>query len=90
MPFLLSGWRNGGNESNAPSLHRYTTADTQATVNSANYFLPVIREVKVGDFILADVDTGGTRQGVIFFVNQNTGTAIDVTDGLVIGTTDTD
>lgn len=90
MPFDKANWANGHNAANAPCIHTYKTPDTQATVNTAGYFNAVAAEVRVGDLIYAYVDTGGTPAGILFAINANSGTVVDVTDGLAIGTTDTD
>lgn len=82
--------RIGPSNSDAPTLWSYKTADTQATVNTAGYFNGAVKDLTVGDFILAFVDTGGTPQGVLFAVASNDGTDVDVVDGLAVPTTDTD
>jgi len=46
--------------------------------------------LRVGDLILANVDTGGTIKAGIFFVNANAGGVVDVADITSIGGTDTD
>lgn len=74
----------------APSIFSYTTADTVATVNTANYFLDAIAEINLGDVLFVFSSTGGTPVMTINYCNSNTGTAIDVTDGLVVTATDTD
>lgn len=83
---MASGHQNG----NIPRVWTYTSTDTAATVNTASYFDDMVNELNVGDFIMAYLDTGGTPQGYIFCVNSNDGTNVDVTDGLAIGTTDSD
>ena len=90
MAFDKSNWENCGHGQNAPSIHRYKTTDTAATINTAGYFNAVANEVAVGDLIYAYTDTGGTPQGYFFAINANSGGVVDVTDGLAIGTTDSD
>lgn len=90
MAFDRTNWKNGGNESAAPAIHTYKTADTQADINTAGYFNDVAREVRVNDCIMATVATGGTPQIFFLHINANNGTTVDVTDGLGVGTTDTD
>jgi hypothetical protein len=80
----------GPSNSDVPTLWTYKTADTAATINTAGYFNAAAADLTVGDFILVYADTGGTPQGYIFSVNANSGTVVDVTDGLAIGTTDSD
>lgn len=74
------------------NVFAYQSADTAATVNTANYFLTAYANygLKAGDLILAYLDTGGTPQSYIFTVNSASSAAVDVTDGLAVGTTDTD
>lgn len=90
MSFDKSNFANGGNAANAPAIHTYKTVDAQADINSANYFNDLVDEVRVGDAIYAFTDTDGTPAAFIFAVNANDGTNVDVTDGLAIGTTDSD
>ena len=67
----------------APKLFLYTTTDTIATVNTANYFLSASRLLNVGDMIIAASSTGGTREISFLFVNAVTiDSAVDCNDGL--------
>ena len=67
----------------APKLYLYTTTDTIATVNTADYFLTASRILVVGDTIIVHSSTGGTREVSLVIVNAVTiDSAIDVTDGL--------
>jgi hypothetical protein len=90
MPFVKANFRNAGNYSPAPVIHSYVTTDTQATVNTVGYFNAIAAEVRVGDLIYAWTDSAGTPAGFFFAINQDNGTTVDVTDGLALGTTDTD
>lgn len=90
MAFDKTNWRNAGNAANAPSVHTYKTTDTAATINTSGYFNSVAAEVRVGDLIYAYADTGGTPQGYFFAINSNASGVVDVTDGLAIGTMDSD
>ena len=68
---------------NAPKLFLYTTTDSIATVNTADYFLSASRLLNVGDIIIAHTSTGGTREISLVFVNAVTvDSSIDVSDGL--------
>ena len=82
--------RVGPSNSDFPTLWTYKTADTQATINTAGYFNGASDDLTVGDLIYAYTDTGGTPAGFLFAVNANASGVVDVTDGLAIGTTDTD
>lgn len=76
--------------SSYPTLWAYTSADTVADVNTAGYFDDAAADLSVGDVIMAYLDTGGTPQVYLLWVNANDGTTVDVADGLALGTTDTD
>ena len=65
---------------NGFTLWHYTTMDTAADVNGAGYFNPASDMVRVGDMIMANVDTDGTPASGIFLVNANAGGAVDVAD----------
>lgn len=73
-----------------PKLFCYTTADAAAVVDTAGYFNGVSDVVSVGDFVLANVATGGTLLGGLFLVTANSGGVVDVNDMTQIGTADTD
>lgn len=90
MAFDKTNWRSGLTGSNAPAIHTYKSADTAATVNTAGYFNDVYNEVALGDIIYAFLDTGGTPQGYWLAINGRASSVVDVTDGLAVGTTDTD
>jgi len=74
---------------NANAVWMYTTADAMTAVRAANYFLPAINEIRLNDIIFCVTATGGTPILTIAYCNSNSGTAIDITDGLVITATDT-
>ncbi len=76
--------------SNIPRTWAYTTTDALADVNTADYFLEVINELNVGDLIYGVTSTGSTNVHAHYLVLTNDGTAIDVSDGVVIATTDGD
>jgi hypothetical protein len=46
--------------------------------------------LRVGDMILANVDTDGASNGGIFLVTQNSGGTVDVADMTAVGASDTD
>lgn len=68
----------------------YTTADTIATVNTADYFLDAIGEIRVNDVITVVSSTGGTPVVSHAYCNSNTGSAIDIINGVAITATDSD
>jgi cell wall-associated NlpC family hydrolase len=59
-------------------------------VNTAGYFNSVAALLKVGDLIFCYTSTGGTPAMSIVYVNANSGTVVDVTDGLTVTATDSD
>lgn len=82
-----------------PPGHRvwtYATLDTSATVDTAGYFNSAAKELAIGDTILVKVVTGAIRTptGITaqtwLFVNANSGTVVDTSDGSAIAATDTD
>lgn len=75
---------------NGFTLWHYTTEDTAATVDSADYFNDAADMLRVGDMLFANVDTDGTPAGGIFYVNANASGAVDVADMTQIGGSDTD
>lgn len=90
MAFSRDGLYQVGPGGNSPRLWMYSTEDTVATVNTADYFLDAINELSLNDVLFVVSSTGGTPVVTINYVNANDGTTIDVTDGLVVTATDTD
>lgn len=90
MAFTRSSLYQVGPGGSSPRLWMYSTADTVATVNTADYFLSAINELSLNDVLFVVSSTGGTPVVTINYVNANDGTTIDVTDGLVVTATDTD
>jgi hypothetical protein len=75
---------------NGFTLWHYTTTDLAADVDSAGYFNAAADMVRVGDMILANVDTLGTPASGIYLVNANAGGTVDAADMTAVGGTDTD
>jgi hypothetical protein len=92
MPFSDVGFNthSASKSGNAPSMHTYGTADTIADVNTTGYFNALASLLRVGDIIFCHTSTGGTAVMSIVWVNSNTGSVVDVTDGLTVTATDTD
>lgn len=92
MPFISDGFNTHGasKSGNAPSMHTYSTADAIADVNTAGYFNAIASLLRVGDLVFCFTSTGGTPAMSIVWVNSNTGSVVDVTDGLTVTATDTD
>ena len=90
MAFSATGWVTvcAAKAGNAPSMYLYKTADTQATVNTADYFLSLKDTLKVGDIIFVYDST--TPSLVLTYVNAVTSTSVDIADGTTVTATDTD
>jgi hypothetical protein len=73
---------------NAPSMYLYKTTDTQATVNTADYFLSLKDTLKVGDIIF--IYDATTPSLVLTYVNAVSSTTVDIADGTTVSATDTD
>jgi hypothetical protein len=58
--------------------------------DNTGYFNGAAEMVRVGDMILANVDTDGTPGAGIFLVNENTGGGVDVANLTAVGSSDTD
>lgn len=82
--------RIGSANTNANALWIYNTADTIADVNTADYFLSAINEIRLNDIIFVVSSTGGTPAVTITYCNANDGSTIDVVDGLTVTATDSD
>lgn len=90
MAFSSTGWVTvcAAKAGNAPSMYLYKTADTQATVNTADYFLSLKDTLKVGDIIFVYDST--TPSLVLTYVNAVSSTTVDIADGTTVSATDTD
>ncbi|OAN50692.1 hypothetical protein [Magnetospirillum moscoviense] len=75
---------------NAFTMWHYTTTDTAATVDTEGYFNQASGMLRVGDFIVANVDTDGTPAHGLFVVLSNAAGVVDVGDMVAVGGTDTD
>ncbi len=92
MAFSATGFNTHGasKSGNAPSVHTYSTADAIADVNTAGYFNTIASLLRVGDIIFCYTSSGGTPAMSIVWVNSNTGTVVDVTNGTTVDATDSD
>lgn len=75
---------------NGFTLWHYTTGDTAAAVDSAGYFNDATDMLRVGDIIVANVDTDGSPAAGLFLVNANASGTVDVADMTQVGGTDSD
>lgn len=92
MAFSSTGFNtaSANKAGNAPSIHTYSTTDAIGDLNTAGYFNTIASILKVGDVIFCFTSTGGTPAMSIVWVNSNTGSVVDVTDGLTVTATDSD
>lgn len=93
MAYSATGLNSAGAQSkagNAPQMWTYSTTDAIGDVNTAGYFNSAASLFKVGDIIFCHTSTGGTPAMSIVWVNANSGTVVDVTDGLTVTATDSD
>ena len=72
------------------SLWHYSTADSIATVNTVSYFDSAANMLGLNDVIITVTSTGGTPVVGHTYVNANSGTVVDIVDGVAITNTDTD
>lgn len=75
---------------NGFTLWHYATDDTAATADTTGYFNDAAGMLRIGDMILANVETGGTPKGGIFLVSSNASGVVDVDNITSVGGTDTD
>ena len=73
---------------NGFTLWHFTTADAATTVDTVGYFNAASTMLRVGDIIIANVDTAGTLKGGLFLVSANSGGVVDVNDMTQISGTD--
>ena len=75
---------------NGFTLWHYTTTDTSTVADNVGYFNAASDMVRIGDMILANIDTDGTPGAGIFLVNDNNGGVVDVANLTSVGSSDTD
>jgi len=93
MAFSATGFNAVGGQSksgNAPAIYTYSSADAQSVIRASGYFNAVASILKVGDLIFCFSATGGTPVMSTAYVNSNTGSVVDITDGVTVTATDTD
>jgi len=93
MAFSATGFNAVGGQSkagNAPCIYTYSSTDAQSVIRASGYFNTVASILKVGDLIFCYSATGGTPVMSTAYVNSNTGSVVDITDGVTVTATDTD
>jgi hypothetical protein len=72
------------------SLWHYSTPDPIADVNTAGYFNSAANMLGLNDVIIAVTSTGGSPVVSLAYVNANSGTVVDITNGAAIDAGDSD
>lgn len=76
---------------NGFTLWHYSTPDTSTDTDTAGYFNNASDMLRVGDMILANVDTDGANPGGgIFLVNYNESSVVDIANLTQVGAADSD
>ena len=75
---------------NGFTLWHYKSTDLAATIDTTGYFNIAAPMLRVGDFILANANTGASIESGVFVVKENNGTVVDVSNILGFGLADTD
>lgn len=75
---------------NGFTLWHYTTIDLAIDVDTLGYFSAASDMVRVGDIIIANVDTDGTPGSGLYLINANALGVVDAADMTAIGAVDTD
>lgn len=73
---------------NGFTLWHYVTADAAASVDTAGYFNAAADMLRVGDIIIANVETATTPKAGLFLVSQAASGVVDVNDMTQIGSAD--
>ena len=93
MAFSINGLNPiGGNSraGTAPQVWSYTSTDAGNTIRVAGYFNSAVDLLKVGDLMYIYHTTGGTAGYLLSPVVSNTGSVVDIADGLAIAADDSD
>lgn len=75
---------------NGFTLWHYRTTDDAATVDTEGYMNAAADLVRVGDFIMANVATGGTPAHGVYVVRANAGGVVDLANLTAFGGSNTD
>jgi len=75
---------------NGFTLWHYTTIDLAADVDTTGYFNGASDMLRVGDIVVANVDTDGVPASGFYLVNANAASVVDVADMTAVGTADFD
>jgi len=90
MAFTLNTLQQVGPGGSAPRIWTYTSADALADVNTSGYMDDASSVLTVGDLIYGVTSTGTTNVHAQYLVLSNASGVVDLSDGVVIATTDGD
>lgn len=74
--------------SNGFTLWHFTTVDLATEVSAVGYFNEASDMLRVGDMVMANVDTDGTPGAGIYLINSNVDKVVDLSDITAIGSSD--
>ena len=75
---------------NGFTLWHYKTPDTAADIDTAGYFNQAASMLRVGDFIFANAEIGGSVKSGVLIVASNSGGFVNVSDLTRFDLDDTD
>jgi hypothetical protein len=75
---------------NGFTLWPYKTPDLAANIDTAGYFNNAAAMLRVGDFIMANVNINAAIQSGVFIVKTNTGSVVNVANLADLGALDGD
>ena len=75
---------------NGFTLWHYTTFDLATDVDTNHYFDAASDMLRVGDMIMANIDTDGSAQAGILLVSNNSGGTVDVANLTQVGASNSD
>lgn len=75
---------------NGFTLWHYTTTDAATAVDGTGYFNAASDMLRVGDMLIANVDTAATPKGGLFLVTSAASGVVDVADMTAVGAVDSD
>ena len=88
MAFVRNDFNTIGGQARAgvtPAMYVYTTTEAHTAVDASGYFNDISDILNVGDMIIVDGATGGTRTVTMHIVVSNASGVVDVSDGTTIG-----
>lgn len=85
MAFSRDGLCRIGGSGDGGSTWQYTSADAKTVVDNADYFLPAISELAIGDLVICkDTTAPATPVVTITYIKARTATSITAAAGTTI------